>query len=421
MCPEPRTEALEIGGESYDLLAVHVDYRRGKGAKSEWCYQLTKHSGGAKYTVWLDPARCTCPAYEYRPERRPCKHILAIGRHLMSKTATKEKAEEAEFTATAAPTNNLPAPAPATPFVPGAALGQLAAGLEQARRKCQPVEKDSTNSYHKYRYASAEAVIEAAKDALDGSGVVVIPLEASIDGHEQKGLNRYELRRKFMILHTSGQYLVSSCHWPVVEDKGRPLDKAAAIADTLSYSYFLRDLLNMPRVNPEDDAAGRDDTRPAAPAKTPAVNGPQKPSPAPARSPEDPTGQKQQQAGEPRIGEQDLAELQRLVREHNPDVKALLAHFKVKALAQLAASQYQPAVKWVVGRLPLTADQKARIDDLVTYLKVPALTVKQRLHDLYRVENVSQLAQVQASDMIDRLEKSAAVKRAPVPAAGAAE
>jgi hypothetical protein len=45
--------------------------------------------------------------------------------------------------------------------------------------------------------------------------------------------------------------------WPVTLERGRPLDKAVAIASTSSLGYLLRDLLLMARVDPGDEAAAR--------------------------------------------------------------------------------------------------------------------------------------------------------------------
>ena len=41
--------------------------------------------------------------------------------------------------------------------------------------------------------------------------------------------------------------------WPIVEAKGKPMDKAVASARTSSLGYLIRDLLIAPRVHPTDD------------------------------------------------------------------------------------------------------------------------------------------------------------------------
>jgi len=68
--------------------------------------------------------------------------------------------------------------------------------------------------------------------------------------------------------------------WPVVPDRGRPPDKALASALTTSLAYLLRDLLLMPRVDPADDLAGRED-RPAQQQAVPPVEKPKRAAPPP--------------------------------------------------------------------------------------------------------------------------------------------
>lgn len=162
-----------------------------------------------------------------------------------------------------------------TPPPPG--RPELAKALATAQQKCRAVEKDAYNTFHRYHYASAEAIIAQAKDALAESGLALLPVEQTLSGFAREGEGRFELVRRFCLLHSSGEWMPISCAWPVCPEKGRPLDKATAIAATLSLSYLLRDLLLMPRVDPEDDAAARPDRPPAAsapPEKPAAKNGP---------------------------------------------------------------------------------------------------------------------------------------------------
>jgi hypothetical protein len=152
---------------------------------------------------------------------------------------------------------------------------ELAKGLIAAMKACKPVVKDATNTFHRYAYASSEAIIEEGKAALEAGGLCLLPVETTINGSEKTGPNRYELQRKFLLMHISGESIPLVTNWPVCEDKGRPLDKAAASADTLALAYLLRDLLLMPRVD-DDDVAARDDRqhqsqqRPARKAQQPA-------------------------------------------------------------------------------------------------------------------------------------------------------
>jgi hypothetical protein len=158
--------------------------------------------------------------------------------------------------------NQLP-PAGARP----APISQLSQALVAAQQSCPDIEKDAYNAFHRYHYASAEAIIAAAKKALAAAGLALLSVEQTLNGFEKEGENRYELHRRFALLHSSGECVGITSVWPVTPEKGRPLDKACAIAATLSLSYTLRDLLLLARVDAEDDLAARQD-RPQ-PAATP--------------------------------------------------------------------------------------------------------------------------------------------------------
>lgn len=175
-------------------------------------------------------------------------------------------------------------PIPAAPEPAALVIGhaekpsELAAALAAAREHCKPAAKDSYNDYHKYDYASCEGIINESKKALDGTGLSLIAKAPKLCVMGSGNLAVYEMIREVTLIHKSGEWLpLGEIHWPVCPDKGRPLDKAYASAITTSLAYFYRDLLTMPRVNQEDDLAGRKDSE--KPAKQPKPNSP--PAPAP--------------------------------------------------------------------------------------------------------------------------------------------
>ncbi len=153
------------------------------------------------------------------------------------------------------PAEALPAPAPAPRRWP-----TLGAALAGAILAASAVKKDARNAHHGYRYASADAIIAEARQALAGNGLSLVPLEQSIDrsGHAP------DLVRRFVLLHESGESMTIGCVWPIVEERGRPLDKAMAIAATSSLAYTLRDLLQLPRISPSEDLAAQKDGQPAS-------------------------------------------------------------------------------------------------------------------------------------------------------------
>jgi len=151
--------------------------------------------------------------------------------------------------------------------------GNIAKALSTARDRCRPAEKDSLNRYHQYAYASAEEIIKVANEALEKTELALI----SLSDEMRQGPSGPLLDRTWILCHSSGESVrLTTIGWPVIPDKGRPLDKALAAAITTSLAYRLRDLLQIPRVSPEDDIASRDDRhhernnheRPAEPRAT---------------------------------------------------------------------------------------------------------------------------------------------------------
>jgi hypothetical protein len=144
--------------------------------------------------------------------------------------------------------------------------GKLAGALARAIAACQSVPKDDRNEYHRYQYASADRIIAEGRKALAAAELALVPMEASLHGSDRSGQDRFELARTFVLIHSSGESIPLRVVWPVCVEKGRPLDKATAAADTLSLSYLLRDLLLMDRVDPSDDVSHREDRPQQQPA-----------------------------------------------------------------------------------------------------------------------------------------------------------
>jgi hypothetical protein len=222
-------------------------------------------------------------------------------------------------------------PQQGTPYHPPQGGPNLAAALTAAIKSCPAVEHDRKVSYPgvKYNYASSEAIIDAARRALADNGLAVVPISQQVNGHERTGPDRYELAQQRLLVHTSGESLLCSSVWPICPDKGRALDKATAAADTLSLAYFLRDLLQMPRVAPDDEVASRND-RPPEPAlpddlplpplPPPPSNGQVTAAPAPAAS---------------SLTAEEQATLAEKARGKGDWVRALLALFSVSRAGEL--------------------------------------------------------------------------------------
>lgn len=119
----------------------------------------------------------------------------------------------------------------------------LSAALVNAQIKITPVAKDATNQHHRYAYASAETMIDAARIALNISGLACTRLSYKIEPGQICFLTS-----TFQLDHSSGEFrLFENLPWPIIEGAGRPFDKALAGALTTQLAYFLRDLLLIPK------------------------------------------------------------------------------------------------------------------------------------------------------------------------------
>ena len=134
---------------------------------------------------------------------------------------------------------------------PSESHSSLARALAKATADAKAVTKDKYNSFANYDYASAEVIVASAKEALSSNGLSIIPQECLLDTSGPALI----LRRKFMVLHESGESMICCCDLPVEvkSSKGKNADKAMLAAQTASLNYFLRDLLLLPRYDKDTD------------------------------------------------------------------------------------------------------------------------------------------------------------------------
>ena len=133
-------------------------------------------------------------------------------------------------------------------------IDQLTAALVRAAQRIEQVAPDGVNAHHRYRYATAEAITTAAREALIAEGLIT-----------SRAIQRIKIKDGapwaeivFGIHHVSGHQRWESCWWPVVEGKGRPLDKAIAVALTSAWKFWLTALLAIPRVQADEDMDSAD-------------------------------------------------------------------------------------------------------------------------------------------------------------------
>jgi hypothetical protein len=144
---------------------------------------------------------------------------------------------------------------PTKPTTDGAPVG-LRRALIAAQRDLKAVHKGSENAFHRYRYASAEDMMSACRQALHANGLSARRTRWSTESSE----THTWLVCSYELAHESGEieHYPMATKWPFAEEKGRPLDKALAGALTSSLGYWLRDLLLVPR---DDEEMDKRDTR----------------------------------------------------------------------------------------------------------------------------------------------------------------
>ena len=377
------------------------------------CITMQRTDSDERLFTRVDPEFCSCRDYRFRGKERPCKHIAYL------------KSTLEETTMTDPPTENLPAvqdaevvPATTTPTNgqltlpsrPGG-LPHLARALVKAQKACRAVVKNSYNSYHKYAYANAEDIIAEGQETLSAAGISFCPESWRVNGFQKDGQDRYELIRVCSLTEEqSGEEKILTCAWPIVVEKGRPLDKATAIAFTSSLEYILRDILLMPRVNSENDMNARDD-RPAPPPQQ-RPNPP--PTPAAATPPANPLP-----SPDALINDAQYAELVNLLRigEDDPQsvAKQICNSFAIPTLKRLPAMHFDHVQirLWNTCQLAARSNQLNDLDDLARELAIPNDVYFARMKTLYGTDDPTQLTRMQAADLIGKLQEKKKAKAVP--------
>jgi hypothetical protein len=120
---------------------------------------------------------------------------------------------------------------------------ELTKALHKAQSSLHGVVKDAKNPHFKNRYATLEAVIDAAKPALQANGFAFTQAPgALVDG---------ALEITTMLMHSSGEWLRSTLHVPL--QKKDPQGVGSAI--TYGSRYALMATLGLPPVDDDAEAA----------------------------------------------------------------------------------------------------------------------------------------------------------------------
>lgn len=132
---------------------------------------------------------------------------------------------------------------------------KLSAALVKAQRSVKALEKDGDNKHHGYYYTTSEAVIDEGRKALSENGLEFDEATVATEWERVPPI----VHIKYLLSHESGESRAFEIDWPVLEGKGRPLDKALAGSLTTALAYKLRGLLLIPRSDNIADMNKRDD------------------------------------------------------------------------------------------------------------------------------------------------------------------
>jgi len=132
----------------------------------------------------------------------------------------------------------------------------LYAALARAQAACAGTEKKSSNTHHRYKYASAEDMIDAATQAMTPHGLALILISSEPDDPKQPR----SLTVRYLMTHESGDSMALGPYSLTVHpDKGRPMDKAITTCLTYLQAYCIRGILNVPRVEEGTERDSTDD------------------------------------------------------------------------------------------------------------------------------------------------------------------
>lgn len=140
------------------------------------------------------------------------------------------------------------------------------AALAKAQGMMRSLVKDRAGYVSKF--VSTETVVAATKEVLSECGLAVVATGSNltigekIDVENKNGVSTIQtwmMRTIYRVYHRDGWSERMHFSMAVVPEKGKPLDKAIAAASTFSLGYFLRGLLQIPRVGSEQEVEERDD------------------------------------------------------------------------------------------------------------------------------------------------------------------
>lgn len=133
---------------------------------------------------------------------------------------------------------------------------EIIKAIHEVKSKVEYVEKDGKNEFHKYKYASEAALIEALRPAIQAAGLVIIPSGQELRPIDEHGNTHVVM--SYTLAHVSGAVwpdkLIAYGAGGDKSSKGTVGDKGTYKALTGGNKYFLRQLFQIETgTDPEKD------------------------------------------------------------------------------------------------------------------------------------------------------------------------
>jgi len=133
---------------------------------------------------------------------------------------------------------------------------EIIKAIHEVKNKVEYVEKDGNNTFHKYKYASEAALIEALRPAIQEAGLVIIPSGKELRPIDEHGNTHIVM--SYTLTHISGavwpEKLTAYGSGGDKSSKGTVGDKGVYKALTGLNKYFLRQLFQIETgTDPEKD------------------------------------------------------------------------------------------------------------------------------------------------------------------------
>lgn len=133
----------------------------------------------------------------------------------------------------------------------------------KAQIDAEKVEKTGFNQQYakgvdkKPNYARMDELIRVGREAFNKNGLALFS-----KNDEPKTIgDKLFVRFEYVVIHENGGTVEFVRHWPVVEDRGKPMDKAYATACTNFLGYAYRDILGLERVEAGTEMDDSDDSK----------------------------------------------------------------------------------------------------------------------------------------------------------------